>query len=122
MHHDEFQWISRGNDGRAYDTDAAKLIGRSRRHLQRDGANYLEERLYRNEEGHWFLVEISAGEPKPHIVAVTNDKARQWCQVNGVSAEMMAEHFSVNADFRPSNELFDLLTRKWSTLLREEVP
>lgn len=120
MHHDEFQWISRGNDGLAYDTDVAELIGRCRRPLQEDGANYLEERLYRSVEGYWFLVEISSGEPKPHIVAVTNDKAQQWCQVSGVSPETMAKLFTVNPDFRPSNELFDLLTRKWSTAQRED--
>jgi hypothetical protein len=89
-------------------------------YLDSEGARYRDESLYRDDEGRWFAVASGDGISIPHIVALTEDEAFYWCQFHSVSRAVIAEHFVVDTHFGPSNELFDLLVRKWSTPLHEE--
>ena len=83
-------------DGKEYDTDTAKYIGRFRNTPYWNDAHFFEETLYRTKTGEFFLyghggtqskyAYISLGgrrNPAQRIIPLTDEKAKEWMQQHG---------------------------------------
>ena len=83
-------------DGKEYDTDTAKYIGRFRNTPYWNDAHFFEETLFRTKTGEFFLyghggtqskyAYISPGgrrNPAQRIIPLTDEKAKEWMQQHG---------------------------------------
>lgn len=89
----DMQWTI---DGKEYDTDTAKCVGRYKNTPYHNDANFYEEMLYRKKTGEFFLygqgnsaskyAYISPGGRRSfaqRIVPLTDEKAKEWMQQHG---------------------------------------
>lgn len=83
-------------DGKEYDTDTAKCVGRYKNTPYHNDVNFYEEMLYRKKTGEFFLygqgnsaskyAYISPGGRRSfaqRIVPLTDEKAKEWMQQHG---------------------------------------
>ena len=95
-------------EGKVYNTETADQIASYDNDCSSSDFGYVSEELYRTKKGHWFVAgeggamtsyaracgnnSYCGGE---RITPLTNAEAREWCEDNDVSADIIEEHFTV---------------------------
>jgi hypothetical protein len=95
-------------EGKLYNTDTAQRIASAESSYSPGDFAYWEETLYRTPRGAWFVhgeggamsrwsepVGNNARGGGSGILPMSDAEAREWCEENGIDADVIAEHFEI---------------------------
>lgn len=97
-------------DGLMYDTETATFVGNFDNGLSTGDFRFVDESLYRTETGRYFLAGAGGAMTRyatqygdqrsaegESIIPLDAHEALEWCEQHRVDADVIAEHFEVEA-------------------------